>query len=116
MPDRDAPPPPGEILQRDILAKHDLTQQALADAMQVSRFSINQIVNNRRSITPEMALRLGRATASDPNYWLDLQMACDLYAARMALRDKLNYMPVLCRHPEPVAETASRAAAGRDRR
>jgi addiction module HigA family antidote len=59
-----APPiSPGDVLKRRIL-KDEITQEKLAFAMRVSRISVNQIVNGRRSITAEMALRLARVTGT----------------------------------------------------
>jgi antitoxin HigA-1 len=72
-----------------------LTQERLAKAMRVSRFSVNQIVNGRRNITAEMALRLSKVTSTTPGLWLNLQRVVDLYVARRKLRSVLTELPVL---------------------
>jgi antitoxin HigA-1 len=73
---------PGEVLREDFIEPLKLTQGELAEALDVDRTTINEIVNNRRSITPEMALRLGHAFNTSPEYWLNLQLAVDLYEAQ----------------------------------
>jgi len=77
-----APVSPGEVLRDDILARTGITQETLARAMRVSRFTVNQIVNGRRAVTAEMALRLARVLNTTPAFWLNLQQDVDLYRAR----------------------------------
>jgi antitoxin HigA-1 len=95
-----APPvTPGEVLRTFILDTR-ITQDKLAEALRVSRFSVNQIVNSRRAITADMAIRLGRVTSTTPEFWLDLQKAVDLYHARHELRELIDQLEVL-RTPKP---------------
>lgn len=90
-----APPiSPGEVLRKYIL-KENISQDALAKAMAVSRFSINQIINERRAVTPEMALRLAQVISTTPEFWLNLQREVDLYEARKRVGPKLEKLPVL---------------------
>ena len=95
-----APPAPGDVLRERILSDRRITQEQLAKAMRVSRFSINQLVNGRRSVTAEMALRLSRATSTTPEFWLDLQRGVDLYRARLRLRHELGAVRIV-RRPVP---------------
>jgi antitoxin HigA-1 len=98
-----APPiGPGDVL-RDHILKSGITQDQLADAMRVSRFSVNQIVNGRRSITADMALRLAHVTSTTPGFWLNLQREVDLYRARLKMGDLLDRLTVL-RQPKPERE------------
>jgi addiction module HigA family antidote len=91
-----APPiSPGDVLRKYILSNKDVTQDSLATAMQVSRFSINQIVTGKRSITAEMALKLARVTSTTAEFWLNLQLDMDLYRARLKLSEELPRLPVL---------------------
>lgn len=62
----------------------------LATAMRISRFSVNQLVNNRRNITAEMAIRLGKALNTSPEFWLNLQRRYDLFVAGDRLRDEVG--------------------------
>ena len=58
-----------------------VTQQALASAMGVTRVRVNEIVNGKRGITADTALRLAKALGTTVDFWLKLQLACDLYDA-----------------------------------
>jgi addiction module HigA family antidote len=95
------PTTPGEVLRQRILAEGGITQDQLAEAMRVSRYSVNQLVNNRRAVTAEMALRLSRATSTSPDLWLNLQRDVDLYEARVRLGKSLAAVRVVRR---PVAD------------
>lgn len=91
------PPSVGEVL-RDLLATHyEITQDELARALHVSRFTVNQLVNGRRSVTAEMALRLARALGTTPEFWLNLQRTTDLFEARKKLERELKQISVLPR-------------------
>ena len=106
-----APPvSPGEALREFILGT-SITQERLADAMQVSRFSVNQIINGRRSVTAEMALRLARVTSTTPGLWLNLQRDMDLYHARLKLGSQINKLKVL-RPPKAQHELFSSGNSG----
>ncbi len=76
------PTHPGEYIKKDILQKMKLTQQQLADRLFVSRRTINQIVNLKRSLTPEMALRLEFLTSTSPEMWINMQTAYDMWNVR----------------------------------
>ena len=89
------PPSPGEVLRRYIIEGARITQEDLAAAMAVSRLTVNQLVNGKRTITAEMALRLARVLGTTPEFWLDLQRGVDLHGARKELTAKFNKMPVL---------------------
>ena len=72
---------PGAVLREDFIEPLGLTQGAVADALGVDRTSISEVLNGRRAVTPEMALRLSRAFGPSPQYWLNLQLAVSLYDA-----------------------------------
>jgi addiction module HigA family antidote len=72
---------PSDAIRTDILERHNLTQDQLAKELGVSRLSISQLVNDRRGVTADMALRLARLTNTDPKTWLNLQAAVDLWNA-----------------------------------
>ncbi len=79
-----APPHPGDVL-RDIMARHAISQGQLARAIGISRGSVNRLVNAGWGISAEMALRLSRALASSPEFWLNLQREHDLWHAHLAV-------------------------------
>jgi addiction module HigA family antidote len=67
----------------------------LADALGVSRQSVNELVRERRAVSPEMALRLGRLFGNSPAFWLNLQRAVDLYDAAAATQDDVQHITPL---------------------
>lgn len=79
---------PGEYL-RYLLAYLDLTQEELASAIDTSRFSVNQIVSGKRTVTPAMALKLSKATRTSTDLWLNLQRNVDLFDAYEDQREVL---------------------------
>ncbi len=83
-----APTTVGEILKEEFIKPLGLTQQEFANALGVDRPAVNAILNGRRAITPEMALRLARVLRTSPELWLNLQMQADLYAAQRSPRAK----------------------------
>lgn len=92
--DRVIPPPmPGEILRRRLKAETvGIRQEDLADALDVTRLTVNQILNGKSAITPDMALRLEVVLGTSPLMWLKLQAEHDLFAARQKLGDRLGRM------------------------
>jgi antitoxin HigA-1 len=76
----DRPPtPPGEMLLEEFIRPLGMTQAELADRIGVSYVRLNEIVNSRRGITPSTALRLAKALGTTPQFWLNGQLAADLY-------------------------------------
>jgi addiction module HigA family antidote len=73
---------PGSVLREEIEKRLEISQERLAQAIGVSRLTINEIVNEKRTVTAEMALRLGKALGTDPEFWLTLQLGLDLSRAR----------------------------------
>lgn len=75
---------PGEILREEYLVPLGMTANALAQALRVTPTRINDIVRERRGITPDTALRLARYFGGDAQTWLNLQQTYDL---KTAIRD-----------------------------
>jgi antitoxin HigA-1 len=75
---------PGEILREDYLAELGMSANALAKALHVPAPRVNEIVRERRGITADTALRLGRYFGTTPQFWLNLQSAYDLRRAEIA--------------------------------
>ena len=107
------PPRVSEVLRAHFLTIEGITQDRLAQAMGVSRHSINELMNDRRSITAPMALRLARVLGTDPEFWLNLQQSRDLFEARLDLADTLSDLSVLRQAvgEEDVVEPAQKAFA-----
>jgi addiction module HigA family antidote len=79
--DRIPVPHPGEILSQDYLEPMRISQNQLARSMRVPANRIHAIVNGKRAITAETALRLGQALGTSAELWLGLQMDYDLRKA-----------------------------------
>ena len=80
------PTHPGEILREDFLPDFGLTVARLAEAVGVSRQSVNDLLRERRALSPEMALRLARLFGNSPEFWLNAQRAIDLWDAAQAIK------------------------------
>jgi len=81
-----APVTPGEMLKEEFLAEYGLSQNQLAKAIGISPNRIAEIVNNRRGISADTALRPGLYFGNSPEFWLNLQTHYDLKIARKNLR------------------------------
>ena len=84
------PTHPGEMLREDFLPDYELTVSGLAEAIGVSRQSVNELLRERRAISPEMALRLSRLFGNSPEFWLNAQRAIDLWEAGKAIRKDMR--------------------------
>ncbi len=73
------PTSPGEILREEYLVPLGMTQKELADHLRCDVKVINRIVNGRTSVTAEMAVKLGAAFRTTPEFWLNAQKAVDLF-------------------------------------
>jgi len=82
IPKHRQPTHPGDILLHEFLESMGLTQMELADRMGVSVQRVNTLINGRRDMTAETAILLSRVLKTTPEFWMNLQAACDLYNAR----------------------------------
>ena len=76
---RRRPTHPGEILRADVLPALALTQKEFAERLGVSRLTVSEILHEKRGITPDMAIRLGKLLGNGPEIWLRLQQAVDVW-------------------------------------
>ncbi len=76
------------MLREDFMADYGLTVSSLASALGVSRQSVNELLRERRAITPEMALRLARLFGNTPEFWLNAQLAVDPGQKKNNARDR----------------------------
>jgi len=79
IPKNRAPTSPGEMLLEEFLKPLGMTQVELADRIRVPYVRVNEIVNGKRRVTPSTALRLAKAFSTTPEFWLNGQLALDLY-------------------------------------
>ncbi len=82
VPTNRQPVTPGEILVEEFLKPYGMSQNALAKHLNWSTRKVSEICTGKRSITPETAMTLEDAFGASAEFWLNLQLACDLYAAR----------------------------------
>ncbi|MEW6585159.1 MAG: HigA family addiction module antitoxin [Nitrospirota bacterium] len=73
------PTHPGEMLREDFLPDYGLTVSSFAQALGVTRQTANELIRERRAVSPEMALRLARLFGNTPEFWLNAQRAVDLW-------------------------------------
>lgn len=76
------PTSPGEILLEEFLIPLEMSQKELAEHLGCDYKVINRIINEKASITPEMAIKLGAAFDTTPTFWLNAQVALDLWKLR----------------------------------
>ena len=81
---------PGEILREEFLVPLALSAHALAMELKVPAPRINDIVRERRAITPDTALRLARYLGTTAQFWLNLQTSYDLKITEKAIGPKIK--------------------------
>ena len=84
------PTHPGAMLREDFLPEYQLSASRLAEAVGVSRQTINDLLRERRPLSPEMALRLSRLFGNTPEIWLNAQRAVDLWDAKQAIEPNIK--------------------------
>jgi addiction module HigA family antidote len=89
LPMKRRPTHPGAMLREDFLSDYSLTVTGLAEAVGVSRQSINELLRERRAVSPEMAIRLARFFGNSPEFWLNAQRAVDLWDAARAVKAEI---------------------------
>jgi len=76
------PPHPGEFISYTYLEPFGISCRSLAESLDVAASTLNRIIKERSSISPEMALRLSIALGRSPESWLAMQDAYDLWKAK----------------------------------
>lgn len=84
LPEKRRPVHPGEVLREECLEPLGMSQTEAAERLGISYPRLNEVVNGRRSVTPDTALRLARLFGTEPEFWLKLQQAHDLWEAMHA--------------------------------
>jgi antitoxin HigA-1 len=81
IPKERPPTSPGEMLLAEFLEPLKMTQTELAERIGVPYVRVNELVNGKRRVTPSTALRLAKIFNTSPQFWLNSQLAQDIYAA-----------------------------------
>lgn len=81
LPKNRRPTHPGEVFLDDVLVPLGITQRDAAERLRMSYPRMNEIVKGKRAVTPDTALRFARFSGTEPEFWLNLQQAVDLWGA-----------------------------------
>jgi addiction module HigA family antidote len=84
------PTHPGAMLREDFLPDYGLSVSTFAKAIGVSRQTVNELLRERRAVSPEMALRLSRLFGNTPEFWLNAQRSVDLWETARAVKKKID--------------------------
>ncbi|MCG8445316.1 MAG: HigA family addiction module antitoxin [Hyphomicrobiales bacterium] len=79
------PTHPGELLREVVLPAVDMSKTDIAHALQISRQTLYDILNERQPVTAEMAVRFGKLFGNGPRLWINMQRAYDLAKAEEAV-------------------------------
>lgn len=85
IPKHRSPVHPGEILVEEFLAPKGISQVELARRMGVPVQRVNTLINGKRDMSAETAILLSRALKTSSEFWMNLQVVCDLYEAQRLL-------------------------------
>lgn len=81
---------PGEVLREEFLVPLGLSAHALSQALRIPAPRVNDIVRERRSVTPDTALRLARHFGTTAQFWMNLQASYDLKIAARKAGARIN--------------------------
>ncbi len=90
IPTHREPTHPGEMLREEFLKPMEISQRDLADAIHVPYQRVNELINQKRGVTPSTALRLAKFFGVSADYWLNLQIRCDLYRAQQSEKTDID--------------------------
>jgi len=85
-----SPTHPGEMLREDFMPDYGLSVAGLAGALGVTRQTVNELIRERRALSPEMALRLARLFGNSAEFWLNAQRAVDLWEAEQSIGEQVE--------------------------
>jgi len=95
------PTSPGEILSEEFLKPLGISQRELAEHLDCDYKVINRIVNERASVSPEMAIKLAQAFDTTPDFWLNAQIALNLWQLR-SQKPKIRSLLRVKRHRHKI--------------
>jgi addiction module HigA family antidote len=95
IPSDRTPTHPGVMLREEFLNPLGITQRDLADGILVPYQRVNEIINQKRGITPDTALRLAKYFGNTPGFWMNLQLRFDLYQAQKAESEDIKKIKTL---------------------
>lgn len=99
---------PGEMLREEFMPDLDLTAETLAQKLHVSQHTVDELISERRAVSPDLALRLARLFSMSPEFWLNLQRNVDLWDALELNRDAIEAI-----EPLPISNAFCKDIDGR---
>jgi addiction module HigA family antidote len=99
MKSKTRPPHPGVFLRENLLPSFNLTASSVAKYLHVSRQMVSKILSQQSSVTPYMAVKLGKLFGYEPRYFLDMQAEYDLWYVAQKRRNEIKTIPNLT---EPI--------------
>jgi addiction module HigA family antidote len=90
-----APPHPGELLREDVLPALGRSKSEIARLLRISRQHLYDLIEERKPVTPQMALRIGKLTGTTATSWLKMQSAYDLAVAEVEVASEIDQIPTL---------------------
>lgn len=78
---------PGQMLLKEFLEPHNISQRAFADKLGWTTAKLNELIRGKRGVTAPSALDLAKALNTSPELWLQLQMYCDLHEAEIERKE-----------------------------
>jgi antitoxin HigA-1 len=76
------PTHPGEVLYEDVIKELNISITEAANNLGVSRKTLSELINGRSNLTPEMAVRIAKATNTSPESWINMQIKLDLWKVK----------------------------------
>jgi addiction module HigA family antidote len=73
------PTHPGEVLYEDVIKELNISITEAAESLGVSRKTLSELINGKSNLTPEMAVRIAKATNTSPESWINMQTKLDLW-------------------------------------
>ena len=86
------PTHPGAILREDVLPALGITQTELANRIGVSRLTVSELLHEKRGLSADLAIRIGRLTSTTPESWLRMQEALDLWELSRKRADEYGHI------------------------
>ncbi len=93
MPNKRKPTHPGEVLLEDVIKPLGLSVAEAAKDLGISRKTLYELINGKSSLSPQMAVRIGEATKTSPESWLNMQIKLDLWKAMQHKPDNIISFP-----------------------
>ena len=94
---------PGKIIKHDCIEALGLNVTGAAEALGVARTTLSRVINERASVSPEMAIRVSKAFGGTPEHWLRMQLAYDM----VQMRDQMDRIHVKRLHASEISQVSN---------